>query len=78
MEICDQYQERWFAMNLKDGICHTYFLRDKHDQTPFLISAQNQMDPGVLPAYLSMLTQIEEMIIARSHIQMIIYCYCGH
>ena len=36
------------------------------------------MDPGVLPTYLPMLTQIEERIIARSHIQMIIYCYRGH
>jgi ATP-dependent DNA helicase PIF1 len=42
------------------------------------MSAQNQMDPGVLPAYLPALTQIEEMIIARSHIQMIIYRYRGH
>ena len=65
-------------MNLKDGICHACFLRDKRGQTPFLMSAENQMDPGVLPAHLPILTQIEEMVIARSHVQMVLYRYRGH
>src|SRR6267378_5187068 len=29
METCSRCQERWFAMDLKDGICHSCFLRDK-------------------------------------------------
>ena len=65
-------------MNLKDGICHSCFLRDKRNQTPFLMSAENRIDPGVFPAYLPALTQIEEMIIARSHVQMVLYRYRGH
>jgi hypothetical protein len=33
------------------------------------------MDPGIVPAYLPALSQIEEMVIARSHVQMIIKRY---
>jgi hypothetical protein len=36
------------------------------------------MDPGELPAHLPELTQVEEMIIARSHIQIIVYRYRSH
>ena len=42
------------------------------------MSADNEMDPGDIPAYLLELTQIEEMIIARSHVQMMVYRYQGH
>jgi hypothetical protein len=78
MEICDRCQEHWFAMELKDGVCRSCFLRDKGNQTPLLISAENNMDPGVLPAHLPILTQVEEIVIARSHIQMVLYHYHGH
>jgi hypothetical protein len=36
------------------------------------------MDLGELLAYLLELTQVEEMIIARSHVQMMVYRYRGH
>ena len=36
------------------------------------------MDPGIVPAHLPALTQIEEMVIAQSYIQMMIKCYQGH
>ena len=36
------------------------------------------MDPGVFPAHLPVLTQVEEMIIARAHVQMVLYRYRGH
>jgi hypothetical protein len=65
-------------MSLKDEICHSCFVRDKRNQTLFLMSVENHMDPGVLPAHLPVLTQIEEMIIARSHVQMVLYRYRGH
>jgi hypothetical protein len=68
METCSRYKESWFAMNLKDIICYSYYLRDKRGQTPFLISADNEMDPENIPAYLPVLTQVEEMIIARFYI----------
>src|SRR5580692_4324264 len=42
------------------------------------MSAENQMDPGVLPAHLPILTQIEEMIITRLHVQIVLHRYHGH
>ncbi|KIX03743.1 uncharacterized protein Z518_07296 [Rhinocladiella mackenziei CBS 650.93] len=33
------------------------------------------MDPGEIPAHLPALTQVEEMIIARSHVQMLVHRY---
>ena len=65
-------------MDLKGDVCHACFLRDKGSKTPFLMSAENEMDPGDVPAYLPELTQVEEMIIARSHVQMMVHRYRGH
>jgi hypothetical protein len=42
------------------------------------MSADNNTDPGELPAHLPELTQVEEMIIARSHVQMMVHRYRGH
>ena len=74
METCPQCQARWFDMKLKDGICHTCALKDE-GQTVHLFSAENNMDPGIVLAHLPALTQIEEIVIARSHVQMMIKCY---
>jgi hypothetical protein len=65
-------------MELKNGICHACFRRDKGNKTPLLMSRENDMDPGELAAYLPELTQVEEMIIARCHVQMMVYRYRGH
>ena len=65
-------------MALKDGICRSCSLRDKAEKTPFLISAENNIDPGEIPGHLPELTQVEEMIIARCHVQMMVYRYRGH
>jgi hypothetical protein len=78
MKDYDRYREYWFQMDLKCGVYHLCFLRDKGKKTPFLMSVENDMDPGDIPAYLPELTQLEEIIIARSHVQMIIYRYRGH
>jgi hypothetical protein len=78
MELCSRCKARWFSMDLKGGICHACFLRDKGNKTPFLMSADNDMDPGEVLAHLPALTQVEEMIIARSHVQMMVYRYRGH
>src|ERR1700722_17073042 len=64
MESCSRCKERWFSMELKNEICHRCFNRDKSNKTPFLMSAENEMDLGELPAHLLELTQVEEMIIA--------------
>jgi hypothetical protein len=78
MELCSRCQEQWFGMNLKDTVCHKCYLRDRKTQVPFLMSANNGMDPGVVPDYLPELSQLEEMIIARSHVQMMVFRYRGH
>lgn len=85
METCTRCNEHWFDMRLKDGVCHTCFLRDKRGAVPFLMSAANNMDPGEVPAHLPKLSQVEEMTIARSHVQMVLcrvrghqYKYSGH
>src|SRR5277367_424603 len=71
-------KERWFSMDLKDEICHTCFLRDKGNKSPFLMSAENGIDPGEIPAHLPELTQVEEMIIAWSHMQIMLHRYRSH
>src|SRR5271156_1452116 len=78
MESCSRCKERWFCMDLKNDVCHRCFNRDKGNKTPFLMSADNKMDPGEVPAHLPELTQVEEMIIARSHVQMMVHRYRGH
>jgi ATP-dependent DNA helicase PIF1 len=89
LETCQRCQERGFSMDLKEGICHRCFLRDidnrKRPVTPFLMSADNHMDPGIVPGHLPELTQVEEMVIARAHVQMLVkrvrghqYHYTGH
>ena len=78
METCLRCKERWFAMDLKGDVCHACLLRDRGNRIPFLMSADNEMDPGELPAYLPELTQVEEMTIARSHVQMMVCRYRGH
>jgi hypothetical protein len=40
--------------------------------------AENNIDPGELPAGLPKLTQVKEMIIAWSYVQMLLYWYHGH
>ena len=91
METCLRCKERWFDMRLKDDICRRCYLRDtdpgtrgcKQVLSPFLMSVNNEMDPGDIPAHLPALTQVEEMVIARAHVQMLLkrghqYQYTGH
>ncbi|PVH68415.1 hypothetical protein DL98DRAFT_391768, partial [Cadophora sp. DSE1049] len=78
MKYCLRCRERWFSMGLRNETCNACFLRDKGSQSPFLMSADNEMDPGEIPAHLPALTQVEEMIIARSHVQMLVHRYRGH
>ena len=65
-------------MDRKGSVCYTCFLQDKRNQSLFLMSANNNMDPGELPAYLLELIQVEEMIIAWSHVQMMVHRYCSY
>jgi hypothetical protein len=78
IDTYSRYRERWFLIDLKQGVCHTCFLRDKGKQTPFLMSIENNIDLGELLAHLLALIQVEEMIIAWSHIQMLVHQYHSH
>lgn len=42
------------------------------------MSIENEMDHGEVPTDLLALTQVEEMIVARSHVQMMAHRYRGH
>jgi uncharacterized protein DUF6570 len=90
MEYCG---EKWFDMKLKvhkrwpEAICHKCWTKDQkiQDGDDFFFSAGNNMDPGAVPPYLPALSQVEEMVIARAHVQMVIkrvrghqYHYSGH
>jgi hypothetical protein len=68
MDTCERCKERWFDIKLKLSICYRCLQRDKGRQSPFLMSAVNELDPGDVPAYLPELSQVEEIIIARSHV----------
>jgi len=84
MDICLRCWERWFNMKLKDGVCQQCYLRDinphsrKQVLSPFLMSIDNKMDPGDLPVSLPALMQVEEMVITRAHVQMLLKRVCGH
>jgi hypothetical protein len=83
LETCQCCQERGFSMDLTDrGICHRCFLRDtdnrKRTVIPFLMSTENNMDPGIVLGHLLELTQVEEMVITWAHVQMLVKRVCGH
>ena len=82
LETCQRCQERGFSIALKEGICYRCFLRDtdnrKRSVTPFLMSAENNIDPGTVPGHLLELTQVEEIVIARAHVQMLVKRVRGH
>ena len=70
MEHCARCQETWFDMGLKDGICKRCIAKDKNkkEDEPWFFSAENQLDFGLIPAFLPQLTIVEEMLIARVHV----------
>jgi hypothetical protein len=57
----------------------------KNPSEPFLFSDVNNIDPGAVPEYLPILTEIEEIIIAYIHVHLQVarvyrqqYQYTGH
>ena len=75
IETCTWCKAWWFDIKLKDGICYNCALKDKGGQTLYLFLAKNNIDLGIVLAYLLVLTQIEEMVIACSYVQIIIKHY---
>jgi len=71
MTACSRCKERWFDMKLKEGVCHRCERHDADNRRRggvYLWSAENDMDPGEVDASLPVLTQTEEMLIARVHV----------
>jgi hypothetical protein len=46
-------------MGLRNGVYHRCSLRDKKDKTPFLMSAENGMDPGDIPLVFTITRQFK-------------------
>jgi hypothetical protein len=76
LETCIHYLERGFAIDLKDKIYYCCFLQDtnacKEPVIPFLITADNIIDPGPVPLDLLELIQVEEIVITCTYIQILI------
>lgn len=69
METCNRCQERWFNMKLAvAGVCNRCRKTRDEDKQPYLMSNDNDMDPGEVPPHLPKLSQVQEMLIARAHV----------
>ena len=73
-------------MRLKDGVCdRCNGTRDKGNKSPYLMSDDNEIDPGEVPGHLPKLSQVEEMLISCAHVHLEArqvrghqYQYTGH
>jgi ATP-dependent DNA helicase PIF1 len=88
LDHCTRCKETWFNNNVVNSVCkkcRTTRDKSKKDDEPFLMSAENLMDPGSIPPHLPKLAQIEEMLIAKVHVMVKVhqirgqqYRYSGH
>jgi hypothetical protein len=78
IETCSRCNKRWFEMHLRAGLCRRCSLRDKNNQLLFLINVDNNINLGEVFFYLLALSQVKEIIIARLHVQMVVYRVRGH
>ena len=93
IEIYSCYKEQWFQIGLATkgdniGICkacikNTNSLKDP--TLPPLFSESNGLDPGPIPGFLSVLTAVKKLLIARVYIHLQVvyihgqqYCYTSH
>jgi ATP-dependent DNA helicase PIF1 len=84
MFYCQRCKELWFDLTITNRVCQRCDTRDRGYDLPFLMSYENNMDPGPAPD-LPELIDIEQMMIALVHISMHIahikgaqYRYKGH
>jgi hypothetical protein len=80
MDTCTRYKERWFQIDILNGVYGSYLKRDRNVQEgePFLFSKENNIYPRVILGCLRDLTQIEEIVIAKAHYYIIIKRIRGH
>ena len=76
---CNVCQEAWTNKNINiDEKFHVCTHCKIDYETPKKISAENNMDPGLVPPELSDLTQCEEMLIVRAFPVMQVYVRKGY
>ena len=71
MELYERYKKRWLQIELNyKRICFRYRKKDRtiEPYKSFFMSEKNNMDFSSIPKYLSILTQIEAMMITRAYI----------
>nr|OQO27419.1 hypothetical protein B0A51_07870 [Rachicladosporium sp. CCFEE 5018] len=78
LEKCTRCKENWFDMRLVNGVCRKCKNSEEKGVTqPFLMSADNKLDPGSWPYFegepLPKLNDIEERMIARVSVHVEIY-----
>ena len=81
MELYGRYKERWLQIELSyRGIYIRYRKKDRiiEPYKLFFISEKNNMDFGPILEYLSILTQVEAMIIARVYMHVQVKRARGH
>lgn len=79
METCIRCKEKWFDMKLnRERVCMKCIMVQKRKPMPYVYGEGNAMDPGEMPHGLQPLTQVEEMLVARAHVQMVIKRVRGH
>ena len=72
IETCIVFQEKWFDMQLQEGVCQSC----RNDtQEPKLLNKENEADPRSFPDDLPKLSAVEEMFIARASISLEIRSY---
>jgi hypothetical protein len=71
LKECTICNECWFNIGLRHSVCRTCTAYDKNNNNNklSLMSTANDMDPGDMLDELPALTLVEEMLIAKVHVQ---------
>jgi hypothetical protein len=59
-------------------VCHRCYLQDCKTSVLYLMSTANNIDLRAVSDHLSELSQLEKIIIARLHVQMVVFRYRRH
>jgi hypothetical protein len=59
-------------------VCYRCYLQDCKTSVLYLMSAANNIDLKAVPDYLPELSQLKKMIIACSHVQIVVFWYRRH
>ena len=65
-------------MDLKDTVCYRCYLQDCKTSVLYLMFTANNINLEAVPDYLPELSQLKKMIIACSHVQIVVFRYREH